>query len=95
MTHENVETLDRQILRRYEIIQKIGKGAYGVVWRVMDKQTQQIVALKKAFGAFQNVTDAQRTYREITILRQLKHPSLVGLKIFLQSYQKLNDRSQF
>jgi mitogen-activated protein kinase 15 len=79
MAQDNVESLDCQMLRRYEILHKIGKGAYGVVWRVMDKQTQQIVALKKAFGAFQNTTDAQRTYREITILRQLKHPCLVGL----------------
>jgi mitogen-activated protein kinase 15 len=83
MTHpeqDNIEALDRQILRRYEIMQKIGKGAYGVVWRVMDKQTQQVVALKKVFGAFQNATDAQRTYREITYLRQLReHPFIVGL----------------
>ena len=76
----NIETLDRQILRRYEIIQKIGKGAYGVVWRVLDKQNQQVYALKKSFSAFQNVTDAQRTYREITILRQLRrHAFIVGL----------------
>lgn len=77
---ENIESLDRQILRRYEIIQKVGKGAYGVVWRAMDKQTQQVVALKKVFGAFQNATDARRTYREISFLRQLKgHPFIVGL----------------
>ena len=77
---DNIEAIDRQILRRYEIMQKVGKGAYGVVWRAMDKQTQQVVALKKVFGAFQNATDAQRTYREITILRQLRsHPYIVGL----------------
>lgn len=76
----NIDNIDRQILRRYEIIQKIGKGAYGIVWRVLDKQTQQVYALKKSFSAFQNVTDAQRTYREITILRQLRrHPFIVGL----------------
>lgn len=77
---DNIETVDRQIHKRYELIQKIGKGAYGVVWRAMDKQTMQTVALKKVFGAFQNATDAQRTYREITFLRQLRsHPFIVGL----------------
>lgn len=76
----NIDNIDRQILRRYEIIQKIGQGAYGIVWRVLDKQTQQVYALKKSFSAFQNQTDAQRTYREITILRQLRHhPYIVGL----------------
>jgi hypothetical protein len=45
------------------ILQKLGKGAYGVVWKAIDKQTKAIVALKKVFDAFQNATDAQRTYR--------------------------------
>jgi mitogen-activated protein kinase 15 len=46
----------------------------------MDKMTQGIVALKKVFGAFQNPTDAQRTYREIFFLRQLRgHPYIVDL----------------
>lgn len=91
MTHdENVESVDRQILRRYEIVQKIGKGAYGVVWRCLDKQTEQVVALKKAFGAFGNLTDAQRTYREITFLRQLKDcPAIVRLN---QVHKAENDQ---
>jgi mitogen-activated protein kinase 15 len=76
---ENIESLDRQILRRYEIVQKIGKGAYGVVWKAIDKTTQQVIALKKVFGAFQNTTDAQRTYREISFLRRLRHSCIVPL----------------
>lgn len=77
---DGIENLDKQILRRYDIIRKIGKGAYGIVFQARDKQTDQVVALKKVFGAFQNVTDAQRTYREITLLRQLRsHPFIVGL----------------
>ena len=77
---DGIENLDQQILRRYEIISKLGKGAYGIVFRARDKQTGQVVALKKVFGAFQNAIDAQRTYREITILRQLRsHPFIVGL----------------
>ena len=77
---ENIESIDKQILRRYEILQKIGKGAYGIVWKCLDKQTNQKVALKKAFGAFGNLTDSQRTYREITFLRGLKEcPTIVQL----------------
>ena len=36
----------------------IGKGAYGVVWKAVDKRTKEVVALKKNFDAFQNATDA-------------------------------------
>jgi mitogen-activated protein kinase 15 len=77
---DNLELIDRQILRRYEVHQRIGKGAYGVVWRVVDKQTQRVLALKKSYSAFQNLTDSERTYREITLLRQLTgHPNIVEL----------------
>ena len=77
---KNIHSLDPQILKRYEIMKVIGQGAYGIVYQAMDKQTQQVVALKKVFGAFQNVTDSQRTYREITLLRQLSgHQDIVPL----------------
>lgn len=33
--------------------------AYGIVWKVVEKKTGQIIALKKIFDAFQNATDAQ------------------------------------
>ena len=51
------------------MVQKLGKGAYGIVWRAMDKRTREVVALKKIFDAFQNATDAQRTFREIMFLQ--------------------------
>lgn len=63
------EELEPHILRKFEILQKLGKGAYGVVWKAIDKQTKQTVALKKVFDAFQNATDAQRTYREVIFLQ--------------------------
>ena len=46
------EEIDVKILKRYEIIQKIGKGAYGVVWKAIDKQSQEIIALKKYLMLF-------------------------------------------
>ena len=43
--------------------------AYGIVWKAVEKKTKQTVALKKIFDAFQNATDAQRTFREIMFLQ--------------------------
>ena len=37
--------------------------AYGIVWKAVDRATRKTVALKKIFDAFQNSTDAQRTFR--------------------------------
>lgn len=44
-------------------MKKVGSGAYGHVWKVTDRKTGNILALKKIFDAFQHSTDAQRTYR--------------------------------
>ena len=88
---DNVEKIDKHISQRYEIINKIGKGAYGVVWKALDKVTHQTVALKKIFGAFRNSTDAQRTFREITFLRQLRgHPHIVDLIAVYKSVNNLD-----
>ena len=67
-----VEEIESHILKRYELLNKQGKGAYGVVYKAIDKKTHEIVALKKCFDAFQNATDSQRTYREIMLLQELK-----------------------
>lgn len=67
-----------------------GSQAYGVVWKSLDKRTRQIVALKKIFDAFQNATDAQRTFREIMFLQELNnHDNIIRLLNVLKAE---NDR---
>jgi len=74
------EDIDKHVLRKYEILQKLGKGAYGIVWKAIDKKTRETVALKKIFDAFQNATDAQRTFREIMFLQELHgHENIIKL----------------
>ncbi|CAD8059212.1 unnamed protein product [Paramecium sonneborni] len=73
------EIIDPSILQKYEILTKIGKGAYGIVWKAKDNKSQKIVALKKVFDAFTNSTDAQRTYREVCLLKQLNHANIIQL----------------
>jgi mitogen-activated protein kinase 15 len=74
------EDIDRHVLRKYEIVSKLGRGAYGIVWKAIDKKTREVVALKKCFDAFQNATDAQRTFREIMFLQELNgHENIIRL----------------
>lgn len=51
------------MVKKFNIIKKVGSGAYGHVWKVEERATKKILALKKIFDAFQHATDAQRTYR--------------------------------
>jgi len=80
------EEIDKHVTRKYEIAQKLGKGAYGIVWKATDKKTKETVALKKIFDAFQNATDAQRTFREIVFLQQMdEHENIVKLQNVLRA----------
>ena len=74
------EEVESHVLAKFKVIKKIGSGAYGHVFKVVDKKTKKIKALKKNFDAFNNSTDAQRTYREIMFLMDLKHPNIVILE---------------
>ena len=75
-----VEEIENHVLKRYELLNKQGKGAYGVVFKARDKKTNDIVALKKNFDAFQNATDSQRTYREVMLLQELNgHENIIPL----------------
>ncbi|CAD8196371.1 unnamed protein product [Paramecium octaurelia] len=74
------EEIEPHIARKFEIISKLGKGAYGIVWKAVDKKLKQVVALKKVFDAFHNATDAQRTFREVMFLQELNgHENIVRL----------------
>jgi len=84
------EEVDNHVLRRFELCQKLGKGAYGIVWKAIEKRHRGVVALKKCFDAFRNATDAQRTFREIMYLQELSgHENLIRMQHVIKAE---NDR---
>ncbi|GLH01534.1 Extracellular signal-regulated kinase 7 [Gryllus bimaculatus] len=73
--------IDQHMMDIFDFKRRIGKGAYGIVWKAIDRRTGEVVAVKKIFDAFKNKTDAQRTYREIKFLRSFGiHPNIIKLK---------------
>ena len=44
------EEIERHVVRKFEICQRLGKGAYGIVWKAVDKKSRNVIALKKCFG---------------------------------------------
>ncbi|XP_061294122.1 mitogen-activated protein kinase 15 isoform X3 [Bos javanicus] len=72
--------VDRHVAQRYLLKRRLGKGAYGIVWKAVDRRTGEVVAIKKIFDAFKDKTDAQRTFREIMLLQEFgDHPNIVRL----------------
>lgn len=77
---------------RYQKIEKsgqLGEGTYGVVYKARDKQTNEVVALKRIRLEVEDEGIPSTTLREISVLRQLKHPNIVLLNDVVQSEGKL------
>ncbi|XP_061667115.1 mitogen-activated protein kinase 7 [Syngnathoides biaculeatus] len=68
----------------YDIIETIGTGAYGVVSSARRRDNGQQVAIKKISNAFEVVTNAKRTLRELKILKHFKHDNIIAIKDILQ-----------
>ena len=77
---EDVDKVEEHIKKRFIFQKKVSQGAYGVVFKVIDKKTKEQVALKKLFGAFQDEVDSQRTFREVMLLQELNgHDNIIRL----------------
>ncbi|XP_043930228.1 cyclin-dependent kinase-like 1 isoform X1 [Protopterus annectens] len=75
---------------KYEKIGKIGEGSYGVVFKCKNKDTGQIVAIKKFVESEDDPVIKKIALREIRMLKQLKHPNLVNLLEVFRKKRKLH-----
>ena len=66
-------------LEKYERLEKVGEGTYGVVYKCKIKKTTEYVALKKIRLENEDEGIPSTAIREISILKQLKHPNIVRL----------------
>jgi serine/threonine protein kinase len=62
---------------RYELIEKIGQGGMGTVFRVQDRELDRPVALKVLHTRAGDPEAATRMVREARVLARLEHPSIV------------------
>lgn len=85
------DVLEGHIVKRFVIEKKVGQGAYGVVFKAIDKKTKELIALKKLFGAFQDDTDSQRTFREVMLLQELNgHDNIIRLLNVIKAENNLD-----
>ncbi|OQR90288.1 cyclin-dependent kinase [Achlya hypogyna] len=68
------------LIENYTIIDKVGSGTYGEVYKCQHKITKDIVALKKLRQEVEKNGFPITSIREMKILKQLKHPNIVELK---------------
>jgi WD40 repeat protein/tRNA A-37 threonylcarbamoyl transferase component Bud32 len=74
-------TLDEiRIVGRFQLLDRVGQGSFGTVWRARDTQLERVVAVKiPHHHAIEAGLDAERLEREARVAAQLRHPGIVRL----------------
>uniref|UniRef100_A0A3Q3VW90 Protein kinase domain-containing protein n=1 Tax=Mola mola TaxID=94237 RepID=A0A3Q3VW90_MOLML len=70
----------KRCVDKFEIIGITGEGTYGQVYKAKDKDTTEMVALKKVRLDNEKEGFPITAIREIKILRQLNHKSIINMK---------------
>ncbi|PIN02686.1 MAPK related serine/threonine protein kinase [Handroanthus impetiginosus] len=66
-------------MERYMIIKEVGNGTFGSVWRALNKQSGEVVAIKKMKKKYYSWEECINL-REVKSLRKMNHPNIVKLK---------------
>jgi serine/threonine protein kinase len=65
-------------LGKFQLLQRVGVGAFGAVWRARDTELDRVVALKIPHtGLLTSGDDLERFHREARAAAQLRHPGIV------------------
>ncbi|KAG1703112.1 hypothetical protein DVH05_008024 [Phytophthora capsici] len=75
-------------MNRYEILDRVGDGAFGEVSRARSLKTQEIVAVKKIKALFPTWEECLQL-RELKSLRVLRHENIVLLKEVIRDKEEL------
>jgi len=86
---DGVNTDNGNGLSKYQKLEKLGEGTYGVVYKAKERDTSRFVALKKMRLDGEDEGVPSTAIREISLLRELRHGNIVRLLDVLHGSNKL------
>uniref|UniRef100_A0A3P9IHB0 mitogen-activated protein kinase n=1 Tax=Oryzias latipes TaxID=8090 RepID=A0A3P9IHB0_ORYLA len=78
-TREEINSTVWEVPEKYTLLKQVGTGAYGSVCSAINGKTKEKVAIKKLHRPFQSEIFAKRAYRELRLLKHMKHENVIGL----------------
>lgn len=76
-------------MERYQKLEKVGEGTYGVVYKAKDRVTGEVIALKKIRLEAEDEGIPSTAIREISLLKELQHCNIVRLYNIVHTERKL------
>uniref|UniRef100_F1L3C9 Cell division protein kinase 1 n=1 Tax=Ascaris suum TaxID=6253 RepID=F1L3C9_ASCSU len=80
---------DALTLNDFIKLEKIGEGTYGVVYKGKNVKTDQLVAMKKIRLESEDEGVPATAVREMSLLRELRHPNIVSLEEVIMQENRL------
>ena len=65
------------LLGHFEVVNRLGVGAFGSVWRAHDTELARLVAIKIPRKSHLATEDMEQFIREARVAAQLSHPNIV------------------
>ncbi|KAH6561010.1 hypothetical protein BASA50_000822 [Batrachochytrium salamandrivorans] len=76
-------------VEKYQKIEKLGEGTYGIVYKAQNRETGDVVALKRIRLDNEEEGVPCTAIREISLLKELKHTNIVRLHDVIHTEKKL------
>jgi tetratricopeptide (TPR) repeat protein len=64
---------------RFELVERIGVGGFGSVWKARDKELDRAVAVKVPRQGGMSADEQEKFFREARAAAQLRHPNIVSV----------------